>query len=101
MKLKDRLDGRWKNAVNMLNPLGSKGNMASAFATLLYQLWHGDVNYLAPYEFRVSTLCRAVLIVVAYVFRKKYVFLHHNSPEQSSMTRKSFFQSCWIAYMKI
>ncbi|KIJ55284.1 hypothetical protein M422DRAFT_23895 [Sphaerobolus stellatus SS14] len=48
-------DGRWKNAVNMLNPLGSKGNMARAFATLLHQLWHGDVNYLAPYDFRKHT----------------------------------------------
>ena len=39
--------------MNMLNPLGSKGNMARAFATLLHELWHGDLPYLAPYSFRV------------------------------------------------
>jgi hypothetical protein len=50
------VDGRWKNAVNMLNPLGSKGNMAKAFATLLHELWHGDLPYLAPFSFRVRFL---------------------------------------------
>ncbi|KAF8507957.1 hypothetical protein BU17DRAFT_56970 [Hysterangium stoloniferum] len=47
-------DGRWKNAVNMVNPLGSKGNMARAFATLLHDIWHGDLPYLSPNGFRKS-----------------------------------------------
>ena len=30
--------------------------MAKAFATLLHELWHGDLPYLAPYSFRVRFL---------------------------------------------
>lgn len=49
-------DGRWKTAVNMLNPLGTKGQLASAFATLLHEMWHGDLPYRSPYAFR-KTVC--------------------------------------------
>lgn len=61
------IDGRWKNAVNMLNPLGTKGNMAKGFASLLHEMWHGDLPYLAPYSFRVRlvhSFCYTQLISI-------------------------------------
>ncbi|THH02988.1 hypothetical protein EW145_g6625 [Phellinidium pouzarii] len=47
-------DGRWKSAVNMLNPLGSKGQLTSAFASILHDLWHQESPIITPYSFRKS-----------------------------------------------
>ncbi|KAJ3506378.1 hypothetical protein NLJ89_g6900 [Agrocybe chaxingu] len=47
-------EGRWKSAVNYTNPLGSKGKLTGAFATLLHQMWGGDLPYLTPIDFRRS-----------------------------------------------
>ncbi|KDR80822.1 hypothetical protein GALMADRAFT_222419 [Galerina marginata CBS 339.88] len=47
-------EGRWKNAVNYTNPLGSKGKLAGAFARLLHDMWGGDLPYLTPIDFRKS-----------------------------------------------
>lgn len=49
-------DGRWKSAVNMVNPMGTKGNLAHAFADILHEMWQGDLPYLSPYTFRVCSL---------------------------------------------
>jgi len=46
---------RWKPAINMLNPLGSKGHLTHAFAKLLHEMWGQDLPYLTPHEFRVSS----------------------------------------------
>lgn len=47
------LDGRWKSAVNMVNPLGTKGNLAQAFANILRDMWQGELQCLNPVTFRV------------------------------------------------
>jgi ubiquitin carboxyl-terminal hydrolase 8 len=47
-------DGRWRSAVNMVNPMGTKGNLAHAFADILHEMWQGDLPYLTPYNFRRS-----------------------------------------------
>ncbi|KDQ61450.1 hypothetical protein JAAARDRAFT_30889 [Jaapia argillacea MUCL 33604] len=47
-------DGRWKSAVNMVNPLGTKGNLTNAFASILHEMWHGELPYLSPLLFRRS-----------------------------------------------
>ncbi|KAF8621796.1 hypothetical protein AX15_007475 [Amanita polypyramis BW_CC] len=47
-------DGRWKNAINFTNPLGSKGKLAGTFAKLVQEMWLGDLPYLTPFEFRKS-----------------------------------------------
>jgi hypothetical protein len=49
-------DGRWKSAVNMVNPLGTKGNLVRAFSSILHDLWHGEMPYISPFQFRVRTL---------------------------------------------
>lgn len=46
-------DGRWKNAVNMINPMGTKGQLASAFANILRDMWQGEMASLTPLPFRV------------------------------------------------
>jgi len=51
------VDGRWKNAVNFMNPLGTKGNIARSFAMLLHDMWHGDLPYITPMGFRVRFEC--------------------------------------------
>ncbi|THH17441.1 hypothetical protein EW146_g3362 [Bondarzewia mesenterica] len=52
-------DGRWKSAVNMVNPLGTKGNLAHAFASILHDLWHGEMSYISPFPFRRSICMHA------------------------------------------
>jgi hypothetical protein len=47
------LEGRWKSAVNMVNPLGSHGNLAHAFAQVLHELWKAELPYISPIKFRV------------------------------------------------
>ncbi|KAI0924296.1 hypothetical protein AcW2_005215 [Taiwanofungus camphoratus] len=47
-------DGRWKSAVNMVNPLGTKGNIAHAFANILRDMWQGELQCLSPMTFRRS-----------------------------------------------
>ncbi|PCH36402.1 cysteine proteinase [Wolfiporia cocos MD-104 SS10] len=50
-------DGRWKSAVNMMNPMGTKGNLAQAFAYILRDMWQGELQCLSPVTFRRS-LCQ-------------------------------------------
>ncbi|EMD39329.1 hypothetical protein CERSUDRAFT_64183 [Gelatoporia subvermispora B] len=47
-------EGRWKNAVNMVNPLGTKGALAHAFASILREMWQGENQCLTPVTFRRS-----------------------------------------------
>ncbi len=51
------VDGRWKSAVNYLNALGTKGNLVHAFSSILHDLWHGEMPYISPFQFRVRTTC--------------------------------------------
>ncbi|KAG8883887.1 ubiquitin-specific protease doa4 [Tulasnella sp. 331] len=48
------IDGRWKSAINMQNPLGTQGSVAFAFATIVHELWQGESPYLTPYGFRTK-----------------------------------------------
>jgi hypothetical protein len=54
----DRIDyfseGKWKGAVNMVNPLGTKGQLAHAFAGILHEMWQGNQTFITPVQFRVS-----------------------------------------------
>ena len=49
-------DGRWQNEVNMLNALGTKGELAGAFYHLLRDMWQGDLPYITPHGFRVCSI---------------------------------------------
>lgn len=47
-------DGRWKRSVNVTNPLGTKGNLASAYSSLVSALWNQEYHFIQPLSFRVS-----------------------------------------------
>jgi len=48
------IDGSFKRAINTVNPLGTKGDLAKAFATLVSMLWEESYTFLSPVTFRVS-----------------------------------------------
>ncbi|RSH85154.1 ubiquitin-specific protease doa4 [Saitozyma podzolica] len=50
------LDGSYKKSINLYNPLGTKGNLANAFAELLKALWKEDYTFLSPVTFRKNIL---------------------------------------------
>ncbi|TFK39717.1 hypothetical protein BDQ12DRAFT_681082 [Crucibulum laeve] len=50
-------ESRWKNAINYVNPLGSKGALTSSFASLVRDMWKQDLPYLQPAPFR-KTICQ-------------------------------------------
>ncbi|KAH7335450.1 hypothetical protein B0J17DRAFT_670242 [Rhizoctonia solani] len=52
-------DRRWHHEVNMMNPLGTRGELANAFYTLLRDMWQGDLPYLTPAPFRKSICAHA------------------------------------------
>ncbi|KAG7094165.1 hypothetical protein E1B28_007776 [Marasmius oreades] len=49
-------EGRWKNAVNHVNSLGTKGRLTSAFAQIVHSMWGSELPYQTPTEFR-KTIC--------------------------------------------
>lgn len=51
------LDGRYKRDINIYNNLGTRGDLAQAFAELLGALWGENYTFLSPITFRVS--CKA------------------------------------------
>lgn len=52
-------EGRWKKAVNAINPMGTKGNLALAFANILYEMSHSELPHLIPNTFRKSICAHA------------------------------------------
>ncbi|OCF30719.1 hypothetical protein I316_07605 [Kwoniella heveanensis BCC8398] len=50
------LDGSFKRSINVYNPLGTKGNLANAFAELLKALWKEDYTFLSPVTFRKNII---------------------------------------------
>nr|XP_019051247.1 hypothetical protein I302_01696 [Kwoniella bestiolae CBS 10118]OCF30177.1 hypothetical protein I302_01696 [Kwoniella bestiolae CBS 10118] len=50
------LDGSYKRSINIYNPLGTKGNLANAFAELLKALWKEDYTFLSPVTFRKNII---------------------------------------------
>ncbi|CAE6457007.1 unnamed protein product [Rhizoctonia solani] len=52
-------DRRWHHEVNMMNPLGTRGELANAFYALLKEMWQGDLPYLTPVPFRKSICAHA------------------------------------------
>lgn len=47
------LDGSYKGHVNKENPLGSRGVLAEAFASIVRSLWSGDYNFISPVTMKV------------------------------------------------
>ncbi|EJU03776.1 cysteine proteinase [Dacryopinax primogenitus] len=48
------LENRWQRAVNTVNPLGTRGQLAGAFAKMVQEMWQANFTYLDPTNFRRS-----------------------------------------------
>ena len=66
----------------MVNPLGTKGNVAHAFADILHEMWQGELPYLSPYTFRVSY--------------KQTFYRHSCSFYYLAVHNSTRFSICWV-----
>lgn len=48
------LSGQWKSELNLCNPLGAQGRIATAYAELIKQLWSGTRAYSVPRDFKIE-----------------------------------------------
>ena len=48
------LAGQWKEELNLDNPLGMKGEIASSYAELTRNMWSGKYSYTVPRNFKVK-----------------------------------------------
>ena len=46
-------DDSYKKEINLVNPLGRKGDFAEAYAELIKEMWSGDNSYTIPRNFKV------------------------------------------------
>ncbi|CAG8447803.1 409_t:CDS:2 [Ambispora leptoticha] len=46
------LNGSYKQHVNLINPLGTKGQLAEAFAKLIRYMWSGQYTFVSPVTFK-------------------------------------------------
>lgn len=46
------LDGSYKQHINKDNPLGSRGVLAEAFASVIKHLWSGEYSFISPVTFK-------------------------------------------------
>lgn len=85
----------------MLNPLGTKGKIAEAFASIVHEMWRGEHTYLSPGSFRVRL---HVILIIAVTYQSSsglYVNTLPNLLERISMTPKSFLAHCWMDCTRI
>ena len=50
------LDNKHEKEINETNPLGTKGNLALAYADLVKEMWSGQKSYTTPRAFKVQQL---------------------------------------------
>lgn len=60
------MSGQWKEELNLDNPLGMKGEIASSYAELIRNMWSGKYSYTVPRNFKVM-FCVVVVIVPSFL----------------------------------
>ena len=50
------LSEKWREELNVDNPLGMKGEIATSYAELIRNIWSGKYSYTVPRNFKVSQL---------------------------------------------
>ena len=45
--------GEYKKEINVVNPLGRKGEIAEAYADLVNEMWSGNNSFTMPRNFKV------------------------------------------------
>jgi ubiquitin carboxyl-terminal hydrolase 4/11/15 len=48
------LDDLWREELNLDNPLGMKGEIASSYAELIRNMWSGKYSYTVPRNFKIA-----------------------------------------------
>ncbi|KAJ3781622.1 ubiquitin carboxyl-terminal hydrolase 4 [Lentinula aff. detonsa] len=56
LNLTDCIEVDLKTAINYMNKMNSQGQLTRAFSRLVHDIWHGDMPYITPNDFR-RTLC--------------------------------------------
>ena len=58
----------WKEELNLDNPLGMHGEIATTYAELIRKLWSGDCSYTVPRNFKASAnRCQQIVCAKALV----------------------------------
>lgn len=84
----------------MINPMGTKGNLANAFATILRDMWQGESQCLIPVTFRVRSCLHGIRHLTEPSCSGLSVLMPLSSAAPNSTIRKSSSTSCWTAYMR-
>ena len=50
--MKEFLHTDWKNDLNIKNPIGMKGELATAFGNLMNEVWKGNSGVISPHEMK-------------------------------------------------
>lgn len=86
----------------MMNPLGTKGHLTQAFASILHDMWHEETPYLTPLQFRVRhKLMLKYSSLTSIVFSDLFVYTRSSLLVLNSMMLKSSSVFFWMVYMKI
>ena len=56
------ISDKWHDELNVNNPLGMKGEIATSYAELIRNMWSGKYGYTIPRNFKVSGACRVWLM---------------------------------------
>jgi ubiquitin carboxyl-terminal hydrolase 4/11/15 len=46
------MSNKFLGEINSTNPLGTKGNLACAYAELIREMWTGPDNYVSPHNLK-------------------------------------------------
>jgi ubiquitin carboxyl-terminal hydrolase 4/11/15 len=50
--IRQLFEGEWKQNINKSNPLGTQGEVTTAFAELISEMWSGKSNIIDPHSFK-------------------------------------------------
>lgn len=84
----------------MMNPMGTKGNLAQAFANILRDMWQGESQCLMPVTFRVSELMTTHIIDFHHIDSGLSAPMLRNSAAPSNTIRRSSSTSFWTGCTK-
>jgi hypothetical protein len=74
----------------MVNPMGTRGVLARAFAEVLHELWKAELPYISPINFRVRSFHERVGFLHLPFSSKLYPHTQLSSADHNSTIRKSF-----------
>lgn len=95
------LSQRYQRDLQRDNWKGTKGILPEAYATLLSNLFKGDVSSVRPSTFRVSTTMKTCGFVTDLCIRGYAATSTHNGASMSNKTQKNSLNSFWIICTKI